>query len=70
MKILLETEHVDANCNDSNGEIPLHAAIQHGHEAVVKLLLETGRGDADSKFACFFMEDHMIEGLGCRIISK
>lgn len=51
VKLLLETEHADADCRDSNGETPLLAAARHGHEAVVKLLLETGHVDVNSNCA-------------------
>ena len=34
---------------DSYGRTPLSWAAERGHEAVVKLLLETGKADADSK---------------------
>ncbi|OKP09891.1 Ankyrin repeat domain-containing protein 50 [Penicillium subrubescens] len=49
VKILLDTESVDADIKDSKGETPLLAAAQHGHAAVVKLLLETRRVDVNSK---------------------
>jgi ankyrin repeat protein len=37
------------NLKDSYGRTPLSWAAIRGHEAVVKLLLETGKVDADSK---------------------
>ncbi|KAF1811099.1 hypothetical protein P152DRAFT_399801, partial [Eremomyces bilateralis CBS 781.70] len=40
---------VDVNSNDSYGRTPLLAAAESGHEAVVKLLLETGQVNVDSK---------------------
>lgn len=51
VKILLDTEYVDADNKDSKGETPLLAAAQYGHAVVVKLLLETGRVDVNSKVA-------------------
>ncbi|KAJ5346225.1 ankyrin repeat-containing protein [Penicillium brevicompactum] len=38
--------NADADSKDSNGETPLLAAAQYGHEAVVKLLLATDDVDA------------------------
>jgi ankyrin repeat protein len=40
---------VDADSKDEGGRTPLSWAAQNGYEAVVKLLLETGKVDADSK---------------------
>ena len=42
VKLLLETGKVDADSKDSSGQTPLQRAAGEGHEAVVKLLLETG----------------------------
>jgi ankyrin repeat domain-containing protein 50 len=48
VKLLLETGKVDVDSKDTNnGRTPLWWAAENGHEAVVKLLLETM--DVDSK---------------------
>jgi len=50
---LLEAKHGDcairADSKDSYGRTPLWWATGNGHEAIVKLLLDTGKMDADSK---------------------
>ena len=38
-----------ADLKDSYGRTPLSWAAEKGHEAVVKLLVETGKVDVDSK---------------------
>ena len=48
-KLLLETNKVNADTNDNDGQTPLWGTAERGHEAIVKLLLETGKVDADSK---------------------
>ncbi|KAK2608997.1 hypothetical protein QQS21_002477 [Conoideocrella luteorostrata] len=40
---VLSSDTVDVSLKDRNGQTPLSWATQNGHEAVVKLLLETGR---------------------------
>jgi ankyrin repeat protein len=40
---------ISANAKDNSGRTPLLWAAEKGHEAVVKLLLETGEVDVDSK---------------------
>ncbi|KAL9082847.1 MAG: hypothetical protein Q9159_006137 [Coniocarpon cinnabarinum] len=44
-----ESSHIDINEQDDRGRTPLSWAAQHGHEAVVQLLLETGQVDIDAK---------------------
>jgi len=50
-KILQNTGlvNVDLNVRDSVGETPLSQAARDGHEAVVRLLLATGKVDIDAK---------------------
>ena len=40
---------IKADTKNGYGQTPLSLAITNGHEAVVKLLLDTGKVDADSK---------------------
>ena len=40
---------VDVDSKDDYGQTPLSRAAENGHEAVAKLLLETGKVDVDSK---------------------
>lgn len=51
VKLLLETEGVDADSNRGDDRTPLSFAAEHDRGEVVKLLLETGRVDVDSKDA-------------------
>jgi hypothetical protein len=44
LKLLIETSKADVDSKDSGGQTPLSWAAERGHEAVVKLLLETGKG--------------------------
>ncbi|EHA25939.1 hypothetical protein ASPNIDRAFT_130463, partial [Aspergillus niger ATCC 1015] len=48
VKLLLETK-TDINIKDSRGRTPLSWAARDGHEAVVKLLLQTKKVDINSK---------------------
>jgi hypothetical protein len=45
----LETNKVDVDSKEQNGQTPLSWAARSGHETVVKLLLDTGKVDVDSK---------------------
>jgi ankyrin repeat protein len=47
MKAILGSQHPDSK--DDDGQTPLSRAAEAGHEAVVKLLLETGQVEVDSK---------------------
>ena len=42
-----------SDLKDSDGQTPLSWAAWNGHDNVVKLLLETGKVNADSKDTCF-----------------
>jgi ankyrin repeat protein len=44
-----DPDKVDVNSKDSHGRTPLWWALERGHGAVVKLLLETGKVDVESK---------------------
>ena len=46
---VLLTAGADVNTRDGEGWTPLSRAAERGHEAVVKLLLDTGKVDVDSK---------------------
>jgi hypothetical protein len=48
VKLLIVRDDINVNINTS-GQTPLLWAAKNGHEAVVKLLLETGKVDVDSK---------------------
>lgn len=47
VKLLLETEGMDADSNRGDDRTPLSLAAEHDHREMVKLLLETGRVDVD-----------------------
>ncbi|OBT59915.1 hypothetical protein VE03_10522, partial [Pseudogymnoascus sp. 23342-1-I1] len=49
VKLLLDTDNVDADSKNEVGLTPLFLTAENGHEAVVKLPLGTGKVDADSK---------------------
>ncbi len=49
MRLLLATERVDINSNDSYGRTAISWASRNGHEAVVKLLLATEKVNVDLK---------------------
>jgi ankyrin repeat protein len=49
MDLSRQTGRVDVNSEDCSGYTPLLYTAVNGHEAVVKLLLETGKADVDSK---------------------
>lgn len=46
VKVLLQS-NADVNSINVHGRTPLFAAAMKGHEAVVKLMLETGQVDVD-----------------------
>jgi ankyrin repeat protein len=46
---LLKKGTMDTSVGDKYGQTPLSWAARHGHEAVVKLLLDTGKVEAHSK---------------------
>lgn len=43
------SEGANLEVGDEDGRTPLYWAACHGHQAVVKMLLETGRADVDPK---------------------
>ncbi|EJP61221.1 Ankyrin repeat-containing protein [Beauveria bassiana ARSEF 2860] len=43
--LLLDTDRIDIDTRDNNGQTPLSWAAENGHEAVVKMLLDTGKVD-------------------------
>jgi ankyrin repeat protein len=47
LRIRSDVENIDINSRDSYGWTPLLFAVENGHEAVVKLLLETGKVDVN-----------------------
>ncbi|KAH6669832.1 ankyrin repeat-containing domain protein [Halenospora varia] len=49
VKLLLDSNKVDADLKNQSGQTPLLWATQNGQEAVVKLLLDSGKADTDSK---------------------
>jgi len=50
VKLLLEMGNADVDSNDTHyGQTPLSRAAENGHEAVVKLLLETSKANINSK---------------------
>ena len=49
MGMYLDTGRVDVNTNRSYGTTPLNHAVSNGHEAVVKLLLATGKCEVNLK---------------------
>lgn len=51
VKLLLETEEMDADSNRGDDRTPLSFATAHACGELAKLLLETGRVDVDSKDA-------------------
>lgn len=46
MKQLLDLSNVDADSKDNDRKTSLFLAAEHGHDAVVKTLLSTGKVDA------------------------
>lgn len=51
--LLLQTDRIEVNAEDSNGWTPLHQAAVRGHETIVKLLLETGLVDINQEDKLF-----------------
>jgi ankyrin repeat protein len=49
VKLLLKANQAEVDSKDENGRTPLSWAAGNGHEATVKLLLDMGKIDADSK---------------------
>jgi ankyrin repeat protein len=53
MQLLLKDPEVDPDLKDSYGRTPLSWAAENGHEAAVKLLVDTDKVDVDSKGASY-----------------
>ena len=66
MKLLVETGMVDVQSTDKKGQMALSLAAEKGHEAVVKLLLKTGKVNIGSPINTVIYDYRGQQGTGMR----